>query len=225
MKKYVIIVAGGSGSRMGAEIPKQFLLLRGIPILFHTIYCFDTFEEDLSIIVTIPEEQFDLFFELKEKYQLNVNIQLVKGGKSRYHSVSNAIKTIKEKDVVVAIHDGVRPFIKHKTIKESYATAIKHGTAITSVSLKDSIRKKKGSESISVSRDDYLLVQTPQTFVLDKVIKGYGMEKEGNFTDDASVAESLGEKICLINGDYFNIKITTPEDLIIADSIAEQWTC
>jgi len=225
LKKYVIIVAGGSGSRMGAEIPKQFLVLRGIPILFHTIYCFDTFEEDLSIIVTIPEDQFDLFFELKEKYQLNVDIVLVKGGKSRYHSVSNAIQAITEKNVVVAIHDGVRPFIKHKTIKESFETALKYGSAVTSVSLKDSIRKKENKESISVNRDNYVLVQTPQTFLLEKVIKGYGMKDEGSITDDASVAESLGEKINLITGDYFNIKITTPEDLIIAESIAEQWTC
>jgi len=224
LKKYVIIVAGGSGSRMKSEIPKQFLQLNKIPILFHSILCFSTYDDDLEIIVTLPENQFELFFELREKYELEANIQLVKGGKSRYHSVSNAIKEIKEKKALVAIHDGVRPFIKHKIIKDGFETALKYGSAVTSVPLKDSIRKKEKGITLSVNRDDYSLIQTPQTFLLDKIVKGYGNDNNCDFTDDASVAESLGEEVKLILGDYSNIKITTPEDLTIAESIALQWT-
>jgi 2-C-methyl-D-erythritol 4-phosphate cytidylyltransferase len=220
MKKYAIIVAGGSGMRMQSTTPKQFIKIGGLPILMRTILAFHKYLKDIAIILVIPHEQFSLWYKLVEKYLFNVPCQLVNGGKTRFESVKNGLQAI-ENEGLVAIHDGVRPFITSKIISQCYNSAEEYGSGVAAVIPKDSLREITSSGNNGINRNQYRLMQTPQTFKLSVIKQAYLSTEDRGFTDDASVAEAAGYKISLVNGDYSNIKITTPEDLKIAQALLE----
>lgn len=214
---YTIIVAGGSGSRMNANVPKQFLDLNGLPILMHTIKAFHTYNNGMKIILALPQGDIAYWEQLCLKHAFNIPITLVRGGSSRFESVRNGLELIEDHQGVVAVHDGVRPLVSQRLIRESFSTAAEKGNAVAAVALKDSVRKitQKGSEA--VDRAAYRLVQTPQTFALSVLKSAYKIAKHTNFTDDAAVVEASGHLIQLIEGDGTNLKITTPEDLLVAE--------
>ena len=216
MKKYIIIVAGGSGSRMGSVTPKQFLELLGLPILMHTLKKFQQSIVGGEIILALPEKEQNTWQALCEKYHFDVPHQIVNGGKSRFHSVQNALQKVNEKSIV-AIHDGVRPLVSETVIKNCIKSAEKIGTAIPTLPIHDSIRKISDNGSEIADRNQFVLVQTPQCFQSDIILKAYQQTYQNSFTDDASVVEQLGHTIYLVEGNKENIKITTPEDLKMAE--------
>lgn len=213
MNKYAIIVAGGKGSRMQSELPKQFLTINGKPILMYTLEKFAM--ENIQLILVLNVDYHEYWNKLCLEHSFNISHILVKGGTSRYQSVKNGLKLVTEK-ALVAVHDAVRPCVKPAQILLAYQEAEIHGNAILAVKSKDSIRKIVNEISISVPRDDYYLIQTPQVFLSDKLKKAYKEPYRNEFTDDASVLEFMGETIHLVEGDASNIKITYPDDLLIA---------
>lgn len=210
-KKYAIIVAGGSGSRMKSDIPKQFIEIGGLPILMHTLKRFKEAEPDIELILVLPESQFEYWNQLCDKYP-TVTHKLVSGGNTRFQSGLNGLKTI-DNEGLVAIHDGVRPFVSPEIIRESFKIAAEKGTAVVSVPSKDSVRVN----GQAIDRSTVRLIQTPQTFQVSLIKKAFETEELSTFTDDASVAEHAGFEIHLTEGNYENIKITTPEDLLWAE--------
>jgi 2-C-methyl-D-erythritol 4-phosphate cytidylyltransferase len=215
--EYALIVAGGSGSRMQSSIPKQFIEVGNKPILMHTIEAFYQFNPAITIILVLPISDQQYWIELCNKYNFNVQHIIKNGGKTRFESVKNGLKEIEDENGIVAIHDGVRPLISQDVIKNSFESAYKKGNAIAAVPLKDSIRELENNASKAVDRSKYMLIQTPQTFMVKTIKEAYNTIDSG-FTDDASVAENAGIKVHLIEGDYKNIKITTKEDLLIAEA-------
>lgn len=218
MKLYVVIVAGGSGKRMGAEIPKQFLELAGRPVLMHTIERFKAFSETIEIITVLPENQLRHWIDLQKKYSFSVPQTIVKGGSTRFHSVRNGLKFVGIPGLV-AIHDGVRPFVSLDTIRRCFAEAEEAGNAIPSISPVESLRILSGSGNKPVDRFHVKQIQTPQVFRAELIKKAYLQDYKPEFSDDATVLEDLGEKINLIEGNRENIKITNPEDLLISTAL------
>ena len=218
MKKYVVLVAGGSGSRMKSAVPKQFLLLKGKPVLMHTIQQFYSWDTALEIIVVLPENQLDEWQILCSLHAFHINHQIVAGGPTRFHSVKNGLHVIKEAGLV-GIHDGVRPLVNHTVLTEVYKSASILGNAVPSVPLNDSIRELSGTHSEARKRENYRLVQTPQCFHTNLIQKAYTVDYREEFTDCASVAEADGNKINLVDGNFENIKITTPSDILIAEAL------
>ncbi|MDR0232572.1 MAG: 2-C-methyl-D-erythritol 4-phosphate cytidylyltransferase [Dysgonamonadaceae bacterium] len=219
-QKYIIIVAGGKGTRMGAEIPKQFLILNDKPVLIHTIESFFNYDKTIKIILVLPEEQQNYWNELCAKFDFKINHQIVSGGETRFHSVKNGLDTITEKDVIIGIHDGVRPLVSKDVIGRCFDKAAEKGVAFPVIPVVETLRKKTEKGSITVNRADYCLVQTPQVFNSEIIKKAYQQEFSDTFTDDVSVVESLSEySVYEVEGARENIKITTPVDLIIAESI------
>ncbi len=218
MQKYVVIVAGGSGTRMKREIPKQFIPVAGKPILMHTLTAFYRVSEQIQIILVLPESQVLGWKSLCAQYHFDVPHITTVGGETRFHSVKNGLSEINGSGLV-AIHDGVRPMVSEQIILNSFAIAEQKGNAIAAVPLKDSIRWSKGEENKVVNRNEYQLIQTPQTFQIALIKEAFNTEHDPGFTDDATVLEATGAKIHLIEGDYSNIKITTPEDLVLAESL------
>lgn len=219
MKKYIIIVAGGSGSRMGSATPKQFLKLQGLPILMHTLNNFYQAVPEGELILALPEKEQHSWRSLCEKYHFQVPHKLVNGGKSRFHSVQNALQKVHQKGIV-AIHDGVRPFVSNRLITDCLHSAQKQGAAIPTLPVQDSIRQLKGTTSVIADRSQFVLVQTPQCFLSEIILKAYEQEFQNSFTDDASVVEQMGFSIHLVEGDRENIKITTPADLKLAEALS-----
>ena len=212
MQKVALIVAGGKGKRMNADIPKQFLLLNGTPILMHTLKQFSHFEE---IVLVLPHSQFDYWQELCITYNFTQKHTLVPGGTTRFYSVKNGLEKIDENSVI-AIHDGVRPLISTKLI-DSLITKTKNGVGIIPiVPLKDSIRKVEGENSTHLDRSNLYKVQTPQCFLSKDIKEAYTQEFSDAFTDDASVFEANEGRIITLLGEEKNLKITTEEDLKIA---------
>jgi 2-C-methyl-D-erythritol 4-phosphate cytidylyltransferase len=218
MELYALIVAGGSGKRMGAETPKQFLELAGRPVLMHTIERFKSFNDAIEIITVLPENQLLHWIELQKKYSFTIPQTLVKGGSHRFFSVRNGLKFVNVPGLV-AIHDGVRPFVSIDTIKRCFDTAEKLGNAIPSISPTESLRIITDQESLPVNRFHVKQIQTPQVFSAERIKKAYLQEYRPEFTDDATVLEKTGEKINLIEGNRENIKITNPEDLLISKAL------
>lgn len=221
-QKYAVLVAGGSGSRMGSEVPKQFLPLAGKPILLHTIEQFLKIDE-IQIILVLPEKDIAYWNEITTKQspdsEFLQSIKIVVGGKSRFQSVKNGLAYV-EADSLVAVHDGVRPLIDTEIIEKSFGVANESGNAVTSVQLKDSIREiGEHQQNKAVERTKFRLMQTPQTFQSSIIKKAFEVEEQSFFTDCASVLEFAGYAINLIDGSYENIKITTPEDLIVAEAL------
>lgn len=216
MQKYVVIVAGGSGKRMKSELPKQFIELNGKPILMHTIEAFSF--DDIQIILVLPSDQIDFWQDLVKQHNFDISHKVIEGGKERFHSVKNGLNAIKDSSGLVAIHDGVRPLVKEEIISNAYRVAQEQGNAIVSIGLKDSIRSISGARNKQEDRANFRLIQTPQTFQVQLIKEAFEQGFDPLFTDDASVLEKAGHQINLIDGDYQNIKITTPEDLIVAES-------
>lgn len=214
MKKYALIVAGGSGTRLGGPIAKQYRPIGGKPVLMHTLAKFQAFDDKLSLILVIPGGDFDFWQNLCGEFGFNIPHLLVAGGQSRFQSVKNGLDAIADTEGLVAIHDGVRPFVKQHVIEQSFQTAALTGSAVAVVELKDSIRKVEPSgTSVFQNRSEFRLVQTPQTFQLKKIKKAFEVEEAAAFTDDATVYEHQGWQVSLIPGNLENIKITTKEDL------------
>ena len=214
MKKYALIVAGGKGLRMGAEIPKQFLLLQGKPVLMHTIEAFANIS-DIHIVLVLPQSQMSYWQELTSEYSFSISHTLIAGGDTRFQSVRNGLSVVS--DGMVAIHDGVRPIISQELLANAYDTCEQKGNAVLALRLKESIREVDLLGNKNVNRNNYYLIQTPQVFHSSEIKAAYDVAEHDNFTDDASVLESAGAKIHLVEGAYSNIKITTPEDLAIAE--------
>ena len=214
---HAIIVAGGKGLRMGGEIPKQFLELQGLPILMHTINRFREYSPELDIILVLPVDQQDYWHELCRKHSFDVKVRIANGGDTRYQSVRNGLELIDDDPQgVVGVHDGVRPLLTVDLIERCFAGARKYDMCIPVVPVVDTLyHVGKGN----VQRADYRLVQTPQCFPLRVMLKAYGQPFSEAFTDDASVVESYGHAITMVEGNRENIKITTPFDLAIAETL------
>ncbi|MBO5548577.1 MAG: 2-C-methyl-D-erythritol 4-phosphate cytidylyltransferase [Prevotella sp.] len=214
---YVIIVAGGKGLRMGSDIPKQFLPVGGKPVLMRTLERFREYSPTLKIILVLPKAQQDYWRQLCADYHFNVEYQLADGGETRFHSVQHGLALIPdEAEGVVGVHDGVRPFPSIDVIRRCYDTAREKKAVIPVIPVVETLRHLQGKSSITVPRDDYRLVQTPQCFDIQLLKAANRQSYNDGFTDDASVVESFGHAITLVEGNRENIKITTPYDLKIA---------
>lgn len=216
MKYFAIIVGGGSGSRMLSEVPKQFMLLRGRPVLMHTIEAFDKSDYNPEIIVVLNVDFHQYWENLCLIHNFSIPHKLVKGGTQRFDSVKNGIKAIKTK-AIVAIHDAVRPLLSKQLIDRTFEEAERSGNAVAAIKSRDSVRQNTGTQTIPLDREEIYLIQTPQTFSSEILKKAYTQEYRNEFTDDASVAEKLGIKINLIDGETRNFKITFPEDIRLAE--------
>ena len=219
-KRFVVIVAGGSGKRMDSEIPKQFLEISGKPVLMRTIERFYAFDDSISIIVVLPLSHISYWEELKEKYSLRIQHKVVSGGPTRYDSVKNGLFHVDDNSIV-AIHDGVRPLVSLDVIGRCFDTAEKFGNAVPVVYPNDSVRVSTDRGIVAFPRDKIMLVQTPQVFKAGLIKDAYLQELETEFTDDASLLEMTGIKIAVVEGDIRNIKITTKADLIVAESYSD----
>ena len=225
MDRAVVIVAGGRGSRMQSDIPKQFLLLEGKPLLVHTLEVFYTYDAKLPIWLVLPLTEHARWKNLCEKYHCDIPHQVVGGGDNRSQSVKNGVTQIQSHNCVVAIHDGVRPLVTHRMIKESFEVATQGGSAIASVPLKDSIREIVETGSQAKNRSNYRLMQTPQTFQKSWLTEAYEkLDTLDEFSDEASLVEAVGKTVTLVAGDFRNIKVTTPEDMLVAEAFLQQKT-
>lgn len=220
MKYYAIIVAGGSGSRMNTAIPKQFMLLNGKPVLMYTIEAFYNSDLKPEIILVLNSEYQQLWSALCITHNFTIPLTLVNNGVQRFHSVKNAVELVNTNSIV-AIHDAVRPVISNELITRTYKLAEQNIAVIPAVACKDSIRKKEGNTTISINRESFLLVQTPQVFQSGILKQAYQQEYNSDFTDDASVVEKTGTEILITKGDYRNIKITYPDDIKVAEIYLE----
>ena len=212
------MVAGGTGIRMNTEVPKQFLLLAGQPVLMHTIRIFHLFDPGMTLFVTLPESHIPYWEQLCRHHSFLIPHHLVKGGETRFGSVKNALERIKGEGLV-AIHDGVRPLVSIETLKRTFEEAEKSGNAIPVIRMQESIRETGPEGSKEVARENLRIVQTPQVFRIALIRKAYDSAPHQNFTDDATVLETLGEPIHLVEGNPENIKITRPSDLRCAEAI------
>ncbi len=213
-QRFAIIVAGGSGSRMKSDVPKQFLLLHGKPILQHTITRFLRLTPVPELIVVLPPRDRPTWEALCRQHGFYPDLLLVDGGTTRFQSVQNGLNAIRSPDGLVAVHDGVRPFVSETIIHNSYETAGRTGSAVACVPVKDSVRQVNSTgNSSALDRASLRLVQTPQTFRLSEFRQAFQTPEQSFFTDCASVMEYAGFPITLIEGSYENRKITTPEDL------------
>lgn len=218
MKEFALIVAGGKGTRIKSDLPKQFIRLHGKPILLYTLEAFFKYSENIKVVLVLPEDDFGIWESIRTEFNFKKHIILQRGGETRFQSVRNGLEKM-EGDGLVAIHDGVRPLVSSNLIGASYRLAAVHGSAVAAVRLKESIRVTDQDGTKAIDRSQYRLIQTPQTFDLQLIKKAYQTKEDSSLTDDASVAERIGHKISLFEGSYQNIKITTPEDLIIAEAL------
>ena len=217
MTRSIIITAGGIGKRMGSAVPKQFIEVNGLPILMHTITKFYNFDKTIEIIVVLPKEHMLYWSELIIQFDFNIKHSKVEGGKERFYSIQNGLKLANGE--LIGVHDGVRPFVSLSVIQSTFDSAKLNNAAIPVIDLKESIRRVGAFESESVDRSKYRIVQTPQCFKSGVIKNAYLQNFSNDFTDDASVVEKAGSKIHLVDGNDENIKITTPMDLKIANSL------
>jgi 2-C-methyl-D-erythritol 4-phosphate cytidylyltransferase len=203
---------------MNAEVPKQFLLLAGLPVLMHSIRVFYRFDPEMTLFVTLPEPHIPYWEQLCRTHNFILPHHLVKGGETRFHSVKNALERIGGEGLV-AIHDGVRPLVSCGTLRRAFEEAAESGNAVPVIRMQESIRETGTAGNREVSREDLRIVQTPQVFRIALIKKAYDAATRENFTDDATVLETLGETIHLVEGNPENIKITRPSDLRCAEAI------
>ncbi len=221
MEKYAVIVAGGSGTRMGSAVPKQFMLLKGKPLLWYTLTAFIAAYHDIHIILVLPEQHLTKGYDLIRLVPYPHQITLVTGGATRFHSVKNGLQHVTE-DSVVFVHDGVRCLLSPQLIQRCYEQALINGNAIPAVGSVDSIRIVTNDGNHIVDRNHVRIIQTPQTFRSALIKKAYEASYEASFTDEAGVFEKNGFPIHLVEGETFNIKITHPIDLLIAGQLLEE---
>jgi 2-C-methyl-D-erythritol 4-phosphate cytidylyltransferase len=217
-REYALIVAGGKGTRISGPTAKQFIELNGAPILLHTLKAFFDYSAALTVVLVLPEHDFDTWDSIVTKHRFNQKVIIQKGGDTRFQSVKNGLEKIFG-DGLVAIHDGVRPLVSTDIIAASFRLAAVHQSAVAAVRLKESIRITDQDSTKAVDRSRFRLIQTPQTFDVALIRKAYEMKEDPTLTDDASVAERAGHVISLFEGSYENIKITTPEDIVVAEAL------
>lgn len=219
MKRYVIIVAGGKGMRMGGDVPKQFRPIGGKPVLMRTIEAFRRVYDDIQVILVLPHDQQAYWARLCQEYDFGIPFLTADGGDSRFHSVRNGLALVPdEAEGLVGVHDGVRPFVSEDTIRRCYEAAWEQGAAIPVVPVVETVRQiLPEGDSFTVDRDQFRLVQTPQVFTVGVLKKAYLQPYQREFTDDASVVEEMGHTIVLVEGNRGNIKLTTPDDLKLAE--------
>jgi len=221
MKKYAVIVAGGIGKRMGNIIQKQFLLLRGKAVLWYTLDTFLRAYKDLQIILVLPDQHIHKGKAIAESFPESNRIEIVSGGDTRFHSVQCGLKKVKE-DSVVFVHDAVRCLVSVPLIHRCCKDAVTNGSAIPAVTATDSIRILNHTSNSVADRKTVRIIQTPQTFLSNIILPAFEQEYSDAFTDEATVVEASGEKVYLTEGEYDNIKITRPIDMMIAERILEE---
>ena len=220
MKKYIIIVAGGTGRRMNNDVPKQFMLLRGMPILMHTIKKFAYTFSDITIILVLAPQLTDEWKQLCVRFNFTIPHQITTGGNTRFHSVGNGLMLV-PKDCIVGVHDAARPLVSRQTIINTFRIAEMKGNAIPSLPVSESLREVNGDKNMAVNRSNFYIIQTPQCFHSTVLKNAFMKPYSDNFTDDATVVEAEGIPINLIEGNKENIKITTPHDIIIAGALMD----
>ncbi|WP_288205103.1 2-C-methyl-D-erythritol 4-phosphate cytidylyltransferase [uncultured Parabacteroides sp.] len=228
MHKYVLIVAGGKGLRMGGDLPKQFIPLEGKPVLMHTLEAFHRWDALAELVLVLPEDHQSYWNMLCREIGCKVPHRIANGGETRFHSVRNGLQFLSEEigntserneKALIAVHDGVRPFVSSEVIAACFDEAEKNRVAIPVMPMIDSLRETDEKGSHPVDRSRYFAVQTPQVFDAELLLKAYEQEFSALFTDDASVVEAMGEAIHMVTGNRENIKITTPFDLLVAESL------
>ena len=220
MKKYAVIVAGGSGTRMGGNLPKQFLLLKDKPVLYYSIYAFLEAFNDLQVILVLPEAHVGTGQEIIDAYFDKDRIQIIEGGDTRFQSVKNGLQLV-EGEAIVFVHDAVRCLVTKDLIHRCYQAALETGSAVPAIPSKDSVRLVTEEGNDAADRDKVMLIQTPQTFHSKILVPAYQIDYKDRFTDEATVVEAFGLKIALVEGEENNIKITRPIDLVVAEKILE----
>lgn len=218
MKKYAVIVAGGSGSRMNTEIPKQFLILKDKPVLYYTISAFLNAYDDMQIILVLPIEHMGKGQEIIDGYFDPSRITVVAGGRTRFHSVQNGLADINEESIIF-VHDGVRCLVTEDLIRRAFEGALAKGSAIPVIDSVNSIRLITEEGNVAVDRSLVKIVQTPQTFHSKILLEAYKIDYKDKFTDEASVVEAFGLTVNLVEGEVNNIKITELKDLAVAENI------
>lgn len=223
MKKYAIIVAGGKGLRMGSHLPKQFIPVAGLPLLMHTLTRFKQAIPEVELILVLPESHQSYWKELCNEYHFLIEHQVVNGGETRFHSVLNGVKACTAPDALIAVHDGVRPLVAKSVIQHSFQLAPVAKAVIPVISVHETVRQlTPEGGSHTVPREQYVLVQTPQLFCANLLRRAYEQPYHTQFTDDASVVESLGHPVTLVEGNRENIKLTTPFDIQLAELLLRQ---
>ena len=218
-KKAVIIVAGGTGTRMQLKTAKQFLPIAGRPGILHTLDAFRSYDPEMQIIIVLFKDLFSDFHGLLKEYDYHLDCTLTEGGKERFHSVKKGLSELDSDVELVAIHDAVRPLVSTETIQRTFEEASISGASIPAVPVVDTIRQLSATENKTLKRNELRAVQTPQCFRVDLIKSAYEVEFQSTFTDDASVAEWSGNDISIVEGNRTNIKITTREDLLIAEAL------
>lgn len=211
--RYAVIVAAGIGKRMGAPVPKQFLLLAGKPLLMHTLQQLHAFDASMKLLLVLHPDYFGYWQELVAEHDFTIPHQLIAGGAERFHSVKCAVDSIRDDSAIIGIHDGVRPLVGMETLQRCFDAAASLGNAVPVIAVNDSVRLLEGERNHAVDRSLYRIVQTPQCFQLSLLQEAFKQPYSASFTDDASVMEAAGHAIQLVEGNRENIKITTPEDL------------
>lgn len=220
MKRFVVIVAGGIGNRMKSDMPKQFLPIKGKPILLHSLEAFYNYDKEIRIILVLPGESKAYWEEIKQKNKLPYQVTLAKGGNTRSDSVRSGLEFVPENSLV-AIHDAARPLVSRDLIDRCFSTAEQLGNSCPCITPSDSMRIKNDAGSGTVNRALYYLVQTPQCFQSSLIKAAFAKTMNTEFTDETSLLEHTGQEIHLIEGDRWNVKITYPEDLLIAEALAQ----
>jgi 2-C-methyl-D-erythritol 4-phosphate cytidylyltransferase len=220
MKKIAVIVAGGSGSRMGASVPKQFLVLKGKPILAHTVERFLASYSDMELVLVLPEAHLEFGLELVQNSSDPKRIKVVAGGATRFHSVANGLKEVKEPSIVF-VHDGVRCLVDTAIVHRCYEMALEKGNAVPAIEAVDSLRLVSDNGNTALDRSKVRMIQTPQTFSSELILRAFEQGYDPLFTDEASVVERMEVAIHLVEGSANNLKITRPMDLVIAAMILE----
>jgi 2-C-methyl-D-erythritol 4-phosphate cytidylyltransferase len=221
MLKYAIIVAAGSGGRMNSSIPKQFLPVAGKPVLLHTIEMFLSAFDDLELIIVLPEQHFEVGRSIAENCSISKRVMLAMGGSTRFHSVKNGLALVPQ-NAIVFVHDAVRCLVTGNLIRRCFEAALEHGNAIPAIPLADTVRMQTDEGAVVVDRAKLQIIQTPQTFFSNLLLKAFEQQYDPSFTDEATVAEKFGIKIHLIPGEDENLKLTRPIDLLVAESVLKK---
>jgi 2-C-methyl-D-erythritol 4-phosphate cytidylyltransferase len=221
MNKYAIIVAGGAGVRMGANLPKQFLLINGKPVLYYTLKIFLAAYNDLQVILVLPVDYTDMGQEIIDAWFDKSRIRITGGGDTRFQSVKNGLALV-DAEAIVFVHDGVRCLLTADLIHRCYQQALDTGTAIPAIKSRDSIRILRNEGNEAFDREKVMLIQTPQTFHSKILLPAFQIDYKDKFTDEATVVEAFGMKVSLVDGEEENIKITKPADLLLAERILAQ---
>lgn len=221
MEKYAVIVAGGSGTRMGSQVPKQFLLLRDKPVLYYTLRAFLDAYDDLQVILVLPPDYTEMGREIIDAFFDPDRIRITAGGDTRFQSVKNGLALV-ERESIVFVHDGVRCLVTASLIHRCYEKAVETGTAIPAIPSKDSIRIIRNGNNEAFDRSKVMLIQTPQTFHSKIILPAFQIDYKDKFTDEATVVEAFGMQVSLVDGEEDNIKITRPADLLIATRLLEE---